>query len=224
TNNGMSVLTTNSAPTNIVAGGTYYLGVQNTNGVAVTYGIEVNFQLAVPAVTLTNAVSISGIAYASSGGTNGFLLTWLAPSNELFKVQWAASLAPASWGTFTNIVGYNTNVVVNPTNAQFNFLDNGSQTPPGLPPIRFYRLILLGSSPAVTSPVISSVFLNAAGLNLQWFGPTNDQFQVRWTTNLTPIINWTLFANIITSTNGTFLFTDTNAPLMMKFYELILLP
>ena len=36
--------------------------------------------------------------------------------------------------------------------------------------------------------------------------------------------NWTLFPNLIISTNGIFSFTDTNAPLLMKFYELILLP
>jgi len=37
-------------------------------------------------------------------------------------------------------------------------------------------------------------------------------------------ISWTLFPGIITSTNGLFTFTDTNLPLVMKFYQLILLP
>jgi hypothetical protein len=58
---------------------------------------------------------------------------------------------------------------------------------------------------------------------LSWLAPTNDQFQVRWTTNLTPVINWTTFPNIITSASGIFTFTDTNAPLLIKFYQLILL-
>jgi len=47
---------------------------------------------------------------------------------------------------------------------------------------------------------------------------------VQWTTNLVPTIIWTPFTNIITSATGAFSFTDTNAPLMMKFYELLLLP
>jgi subtilisin-like proprotein convertase family protein len=224
TTSGTNVLTLNSSPTNIVAGKIYFLGVQNTNGVAVAYDIEVNFRLAIPVTTQTNTVSISGITHPSSGGTNGFLLAWFAPSNDLFQVQWTAGLAPASWSTFTNIVSYNTGALTSPADTQFNFLDDGSQTPPGLPPIRFYRLVLLGSSPAAASPAISNVFLNGSGLNLQWFAPTNDQFQVRWTTNLAPVVIWTLFPNIISSTNGTFLFTDTNAPLVMKFYQLMLLP
>jgi hypothetical protein len=33
-----------------------------------------------------------------------------------------------------------------------------------------------------------------------------------------------LFPGTITSTNGIFSFKDTNAPLLLKFYELILLP
>jgi hypothetical protein len=43
--NGLSILSTTSVPTNIVPGATYYLGVQNTNSFAVTYGIEVDFHL-----------------------------------------------------------------------------------------------------------------------------------------------------------------------------------
>jgi hypothetical protein len=46
---GSTVLTTNSFPTNIVPGGIYYLGVQNTNSIAVTNGIEVDFHLVFPA-------------------------------------------------------------------------------------------------------------------------------------------------------------------------------
>jgi hypothetical protein len=73
-------------------------------------------------------------------------------------------------------------------------------------------------------PSIANVTGTATNTVLQWSAPTNDQFQVRWTTNLTPVITWTLFPNIITSPTGTFLFTDTNAPLLLKFYQLVLLP
>ena len=59
---------------------------------------------------------------------------------------------------------------------------------------------------------------------LTWTAPTNDQFNVRWATNLASPVAWTSFTNIITSTTGVFTFTDTNTTLLMKFYDLLLLP
>jgi len=73
-------------------------------------------------------------------------------------------------------------------------------------------------------PVLGSVTLGTNGVTLAWSGYTNEQFQVRWATNIVPPIAWTLFPSIITSTTGAFTFTDTNAPFVMKFYQLILLP
>jgi hypothetical protein len=73
-------------------------------------------------------------------------------------------------------------------------------------------------------PVISSIAIVANGVKFQWTAPTNEQFQVQWTTNLAQP-NWQPFPNVITSTTGNFSFVDTNMPLLlMKFYELILLP
>jgi hypothetical protein len=137
----------------LVPGATYYLGVQNTNAVAVNFGIEVNFHLLV----FTNpAIVISSITHTNIGGTNGFWLTWFAPSNDLFQVQWTGNLAPPqAWSTFTNIVGYNTNVFTSPTNTQFNFFDDGSQFPFG--PLRFYRLLLLGSGLTNGVPQTNSI-------------------------------------------------------------------
>ena len=311
--NDISVLSTNlaTAPTNIVPGGIYFLGVQNPNGVAVTYGLEVDFRLAAPNNAVTNRVSISSIVHTNIGGKNGFLLTWFAPSNDLFQVQWTASLSPASWTTFTNVISYNPGAFTSPTNTQFNFFDDGSQTG-GFDPDRFYRLIVLqvtntltlplqsnlvvnvssavtvtntatdsdpgavltyslvsppagasisangiitwasaapaGSAtrfithvadngvPSVTAsnmftvfvapfPAITNVAVTAAtNVTMQWTAPTNDQFQVQWATNLTPVVNWFTFPDILTSTDGTFNFTDTNAPLVVKFYRLLLLP
>ncbi len=78
-------------------------------------------------------------------------------------------------------------------------------------------------------PFISSVSFATNALTLHWFAPTNEQFNVQWTTNLAPVINWTTFSNgmspiIITSPTGTFSFTDTNALFMVEFYRLVLLP
>jgi hypothetical protein len=269
----------------------------------VTYALEVNFHLI--GTNSLNAVTISSIVHTNGG----FLLTWFAPSNYLFQVQWTTLLAPATWHTFTNIISYNPNFQASATNAQFNFFDDGSQTG-GFGATRFYRLINLlatntltlpyqgnlsfansasvtvtntavdsrtnavlhyiltnapagagissngiitwtaappglaarfttivtdDSVPQLTAsnqftifvnppPSIANVNVTATNAVLSWFAPTNDQFNVRWTTNLAPTIVWTTFPTIITSTNSLFFFTDTNAPLVMKFYQLILLP
>jgi hypothetical protein len=94
-------------------------------------------------------------------------------------------------------------------------------TDSGTPPMSATNSFLVFVNPI---PVISSVTLATNAMTLHWSAPTNDQFEVRWTTNLAPVIVWSTFPNIITSTNGLFFFTDTNAPLFVKFYELILLP
>jgi hypothetical protein len=271
--------------------------------VAVTYALAVNFQLIGP--NSLNDVTISSIVHTNGG----FLLTWFAPSNYLFQVQWTTLLVPASWTTFTNIVSYNVGAFTSPTNTQFNFFDDGSQTG-GFGATRFYRLVNLlatntltlpyqgnltvassalvtvtntavdsrtnavltyiltnapagagistngiitwtaapsgiaarfttivtdDSTPPLTAsnqftifvnppPSITNVTVTATNAVLSWFAPTNDQFNVRWTTNLAPTIVWTTFPTIITSSTGLFAFTDTNAPLVMKFYQLILLP
>jgi subtilisin-like proprotein convertase family protein len=295
----------------LIPGSTYYLGVKNTNSFAVNFAIEVDFHLR----SSTNPiapVSISSIVATNIGGKSGFLLKWFAPTNDIFQVQWTDSLAPVNWQTFSNIITYIGPPT--PTNGLFTFFDDGSQTPPGLPPIRFYRLLLLQatntltlpnqtndiatvsslltvtntatdsntnltltysltSSPVTSAvidtngvitwtpdptngggefkfttvvtdngvpslratnsftvfvvppfPSISSVSVTATNVTLRWTAPTNDLFQVEWTTSLTPVIVWTPFPGIITSTSGLFTFTDTNAPLAMKFYRLDWLP
>ncbi len=209
--NGVSVLSTTSMPTNIVPGSTYYLGVQNTNSFAVTYGIQVDFHL--PA----NTGSISGIVYTNIAGINGFLLTWFAPSNDLFEVQWTGGLPPTTWTSFTNIVSYNTNFPASAANAQFNFFDDGSQFPFG--PTRFYRLILLQGVLTNGVPQTNSVpaggvdtFLIhvppnadfATNLLLAATGPLNVWFD----TNTPPTTN-VLF---ISGTNGSYTLSTTGVP------------
>lgn len=163
---GSSVLGTNGSPS-IIDGGTYYLGVQNTNNCCVVYGLSVNFDttLAPPA---TNTVPISGVTSTNIGGTNGFLLVWFAPSNDLFQVQWTTNL-PGGWTTFPTppAISYDlTYTSINATNTRFEFFDDGSQTG-GLSPWRFYRLILLNPSAApLAIPLTNGVplsYTTAAG-------------------------------------------------------------
>ena len=87
----------------------------------------------------TNTIPISSVTTTNIGGTNDFFMVWFAPSNDLFQVQWSPGLL-SSWNTFSNIVHYHTNI--NSTTAEFEFIDDGSQTG-GFGAGRYYRLILL---------------------------------------------------------------------------------
>jgi hypothetical protein len=149
---GVYTLTTVVTDTNIYALTNRSLSATNAFTVTVTN-----------LVSVTNPFSIFSIVYTNISGTNGFLLTWFAPSNDLFQVQWTPSLAPASWNTFTNppAVGRNTNAPGIPPNAQFNFFDDGSQTG-GFDPTRFYRLILLQGANTLTLPAQTNLIVSAA--------------------------------------------------------------
>ncbi|HTY87248.1 MAG TPA: S8 family serine peptidase [Candidatus Acidoferrum sp.] len=165
------------------------------------------------------------ITATNLGGTNGFLLTWFAPTNDLFQVRWTGNLLPpVSWQTFTNVIAYAGPVTTGI--GQFSFFDDGSQTG-GFGPVRFYQLVLLGAATnAPASPVsISGAAVTTNGqFQLQWTAPTNYQFQVEWTTNLAPPAAWSTNAGYITSATTNFVFTDTNALTGGKFYRLIVYP
>ena len=155
--NGLSILSATSAPTNIVPGGTYWLGVQNTNSFTVTFSLEVNFHL-IPTNTPASPINISGITYTNIGGTNGFLFTWYAPTNDLFRVQWTGSIAPpVAWNMFTNLIRYTGPVT--PTNGLFSFFDDGSQSG-GLGSMRFYRLLQVQSANFLTLPAQTNRTVN----------------------------------------------------------------
>jgi hypothetical protein len=61
-------------------------------------------------------------------------LTWTAPVDNQFHVQWTPALTPPVWSDFTNLV--------TSTNGVFSFVDDGSQTG-GAAQTRFYRLVQL---------------------------------------------------------------------------------
>ena len=80
------------------------------------------------------------------------------------------------------------------------------------------------STNATPVPSIRSISITANGVQFYWTAPTNESFHVQWATNLASPA-WHVFPNTITSTTGNFTFVDTNTPLLlMKFYQLILLP
>ncbi len=158
--NGISLLSTTSAPTNIVPGGTYYLGVQNTNGVPVNFAIEVDFY---PPPPPPPVITITSITYTNIGGTNGFLLQWQGPTNFQYEIQWTTNLAPVLWYTVLNPV---INAVLTSTNGHYSFFDNGTLTG-GLGPLKFYRVLgslnlgpVIGSGP-VTNTVLAGAMSQA---------------------------------------------------------------
>ncbi|HVU08754.1 MAG TPA: S8 family serine peptidase [Verrucomicrobiae bacterium] len=195
--NNFTVLSTTSTPTNIVPGGTYYLAVQNTNAFAITnYSVQVTFDL-LPTVPITNW-PVSGITFTNIGGTNGILLTWYAPSNYQFQVQWTTSLSPApiSWTTIPGLLL--SPVALTPTNGIFQFFDDGSLTG-GFGPIKFYRLIAYPPGVAVPpSFVVNGIeALPTGGFQIQWTGSTNYNYEVLWTTNLAlPTASWQILTNL----------------------------
>ena len=85
-----------------------------------------------------------------STATNGFLLTWFAPTDDLFQVQWTPAFAD-QLGHVHQYYLFQSTFSSSPTNTQFNFFDDGSQTG-GFGPMRFYRLILLATSTGSTLP------------------------------------------------------------------------
>jgi subtilisin-like proprotein convertase family protein len=184
----------------------------------------------VPVLSVTNMFAVIVNPLPDIGSvtyTNGsYLLTWWAPTNDLFRVEFKDNLLATNWQSFSNIIAYTGPVTT--TNGLFTFLDDGTQYP--FTGLRFYRLKLVGlvmpaNPPPVTNTVsISSIVFTNSSFRLAWSAPTNDQFKVQWATNIVPPFTWNTFSGIITSTNGIFSFTDTNAPWLMKFYQLVLSP
>ncbi len=167
---------TNTIITRVVDNG--YPALSATNQFEVIVGV--------PAPSTNVIISI---LYTNSAGTNGFLLTWFAPSNQLFQVQWTDSLAPVNWQTFPNppVVSYNPNFPASLTNAQFNFFDDGSQTG-GFGPTRSYRVIPVSARPPI---VITDTTVTSTNFCLTWNSVPGVDYHVEGLTNLSST-NWVI--------------------------------
>jgi hypothetical protein len=96
--------------------------------------------------------------------------------------------------------------------------------------MKFYRLIAWPfMTPIPQTLIISSVTVtNLAGTNdlmLKWSAPTNYQYGIQWTTNLTlPPGNWSIITNPPPAlANGIYTFIDnglTGPPASAKFFRL----
>ncbi|MFZ0827035.1 MAG: S8 family serine peptidase [Verrucomicrobiia bacterium] len=220
--NGISVFGTNTIPTNIVPGGTYYLAVQNPGTSNVTYGIEVDFHLLAPSVPAgsivyypitvpTNADFATNILIYASGPLNIWYDTNNPPTTNIL-------LLPD--GPYPS--GTNGTVVL-----------SASTTPPLIPGSTYYLGVQntnsfavsyiievdfhLSSGPSaavITGPTITATNISGTfGYLLQWQGPTNFQYAIQWTMGLQPTVVWNTVLNpvinvFLTSTNGHYSWFD----------------
>ncbi len=121
---GKSLLSTISVPTNIVPGGTYYLGIQNPNSGPVNFAIEVDFYPPPPVPITPQVITIDSITYTNFGGTNGYLLKWQGPTNFQYEIQWTTNIGPlVAWSTVLNPV---INTILTTTNGHFSWFDDGT--------------------------------------------------------------------------------------------------
>lgn len=77
-----------------------------------------------------NPITFTGM----SADTNGITLTWTAPANQRYGVEWSPTLFPPSWRPYPD---YITSI-----NTTYTFTDDGSKTG-GLGGSRFYRFFLV---------------------------------------------------------------------------------
>ncbi len=130
--------------TNLVA-----ISVTDTNPFALfNQSLSVTNHFAITVTASPANVVIAGIIRTNIGGTNGFLITWFAPTNDQFHLQWTADLLPVNWHTFNGVISFDSFLTA--TNSRFSYFDDGTQSG-GFSPTRFYRLQLL-DSPTNTAP------------------------------------------------------------------------
>jgi hypothetical protein len=126
--NGIYVLDANGAMPNIVPGGIYWLGVQNTNSFDINYGFGVDFKT-------TNFVVMPLFLTTTTG--SGAQLQWYPLSSSAqYQVKWTTNLSsPIVWATNADTINSNSWT----PNWTFMFIDSGSTNSH----TRFYRLIQL---------------------------------------------------------------------------------
>ena len=78
----------------------------------------------------------------------------------------------------------------------------------------------------ITYPITIIPIELACGADLRWTAPTNQQFVVEWSSTLNAS-DWRSFNDIVTSTTGSFVFTDdcsqTGPAGPFRFYRVLLI-
>jgi len=147
--------------------------------------------------------------------TNGFCITWTSLPGVPYHIEGRTDLNSTNW------------VVASPT-----IRGTGPTTTYCVPlpsPYRFFRVVEgIVINPFVPPPKINSITRVPGGFLLQWNGPTNQLYEVQWSTNLVPPSVWTAFTPPVSSTSGRFGYVDdgsqTGGLSRLRFYRLRLWP
>jgi subtilisin-like proprotein convertase family protein len=212
---GSSVLSLTSTP-NIVPGGTYYLGVQNTGTSNITYGIEVDFHLLFPPalpfigtqitdeltlMTVTNTASSANppLIYSVSGppgvaiSTNG-IITWTpteAQGPGFYTIQ--TTVTDSSVPPLHSINSFNV-IVIEVNTAPFFLGTPSNQT------INAFSTLVVtnaaGDSDIPANPLTYTLLNPPAGMTIDNNGA------ITWTPTLAQALTTNLIATVVTDFNA----------------------
>ncbi|HTL54613.1 MAG TPA: S8 family serine peptidase [Candidatus Limnocylindrales bacterium] len=148
----------------------------------------------------------------ASLSNNVFCLSWNSLPGAHYFVEGKVSLEDTNW------------VTLSPTLTASDVFTAYCVSAPT--PFGFFRV----EEGLVISPpplLIGNISYGPGGVLLQWLAGTNHQFQVEWTTSISPP-QWIPFSKIVTSTTGAFSFLDDGSqsgpPGQARFYQLRQLP
>jgi subtilisin family serine protease/subtilisin-like proprotein convertase family protein len=208
-NNGINdeliVVITNSVPVNLTSGDWFLAAVKISGGLTDYSIMATEWPQTARPVQITSA-GISGTDYC---------LTWISVPGAHYYVQ---GFNGATWDTLS------------PTLTAFDFTTSWCTPLPTAPYVLFRVIEGIVLQPSTPLPTVITGFTVTPGLvTMTWFGPLDASFQVEWTPTLNPP-NWLPAGPPLTTTDGTFLFTDngtfTGTPpgAGSRYYRLIQLP
>jgi hypothetical protein len=142
-------------------------------------------------------------------GTPNVVITWSALSNHIYRVQYETTLGGSNWTSFSP------DVIATGSTASFTDLPGGSSP-------RFYRIVLLPTTPAPGTPVVQSVFgSGTTNVVITWSAISNDTYQVQYKTSPTAT-NWLTLSPTILATGGTASFTDNPPAGTYRYYQIVI--
>ena len=210
-NDQLIVVFTNSTPVPLTSGNWYLTAINNSGG-PITYSIVASWW-----PTTGEPISIVGGHVAGTAPNQTFCITWASLPGVHYFIDGVTNLSPVlnlNWTTFVQ------DVVGDPAPATTT-----TYCIPLPSPYQFFRvgegLVLNAPPPAVSVSRLGADFL------LTWTGPVYAQYQLQWTSTLSPP-NWQTVPGNITSTTGQFSFLDdgtqTGGLGGMKFYRVVVVP